>query len=55
MEQGFYWRFFFGIFLFTVALFVLMALVPLEPRKSDAMKVCELSHSHEVCFSTLNR
>lgn len=24
-------------------------------RKDDAMKVCQLSHSHDVCFQTLNR
>lgn len=23
--------------------------------ESDAMKVCQLSHSHDVCFQTLNR
>lgn len=23
--------------------------------ESEAMKVCELSHSHDVCFQTLNR
>jgi len=24
-------------------------------HRDDAMKVCELSHSHDVCFQALNR
>lgn len=28
---------------------------PKNQGESDAMKVCQLSHSHDVCFQTLNR
>ncbi|AHJ10772.1 hypothetical protein P106B_89 [Rhizobium phage vB_RglS_P106B] len=37
--------------LFTLA----MLAIEMSKRNSDDMAICQLSHSHDVCFQTLNR
>lgn len=37
------------------AIVVLYGLAIYDSYNQDAMKVCQLSHSHDVCFQTLNR
>lgn len=37
------------------AIVVLNGLTIYDSYNQDAMKVCQLSHSHDVCFQILNR
>jgi len=41
--------------LIAIGLFFIGIALTLRQVKSYDMKVCELSHSADVCFSTLNR
>ena len=53
MSDKCYWAVFGGMF--AIAIFFMLLAFSLPIPKSGAMKVCELSHSHDVCFQALNR
>lgn len=44
-----------GMIVVAICVTVMVVFGPDRKAESDAMKICQLSHSRDVCFQALNR